>query len=257
MKTSVIPRLACCSALLLLASVQIANADEAPTEHPLAPAIRYAKSSLKKVEALPGYTATFFKREVVGTTTVSHQMKIKIRHEPFSVYLYFEKPHDGREVLFVEGQNNGNLIAHESGILSIAGSMELAPTDPIAMNENRHPITKAGIANMVRELIETWEDEAKYDGTVVKYFKDAKLGSMKCRVVESSHPKPFRQFKNHKVRLWVDADSGYPVRIQTFGFPKKAGDKAPLIEDYSFMNLKTDVRLTDADFDRENSKYSF
>lgn len=226
-------------------------------EHPLRPAIRYAKSCVAKVEKLPGYTATFYKREVVGTTIVSHEMKMKIRHEPFSVYLYYAKPHEGREVLYVEGQNNGKLIAHEAGLFSIAGSMELAPRDPLAMNENRYPITMAGIVNIVNEVIKTWEHEAKYQGTEVKYFKDAKLGDMNCRVIESRHPKPFRQFKNHKIRLWVDSKTGYPVRVQTFGFPRKPGQNPPIIEDYTFSDLRTDVRLTDADFDRNNKKYSF
>ncbi|MEQ9411951.1 MAG: DUF1571 domain-containing protein [Fuerstiella sp.] len=250
-------KLALVAAAVWTSGVIPADEKSPPQDHPLAPAIRYARSCVERVEALPGYTATFSKREVVGNTTVSHQMKIKIRHKPFSVYLYFEKPHQGREVLYVEGQNDGKLIAHEAGLLSIAGSMELAPTDALAMNENRYPITMVGIANMVRQVIRTWEDEARYEGTEVKYFKDAKLGSMTCRVIESSHPRPFRQFKNHKIRLWVDSESNLPVRIQTFGFPKRPGASPPVIEDYVFTDLRTDVRLTDADFDRDNDKYSF
>lgn len=254
--TSSIRHSALIPAVLLLCTAALVCADE-PQEHPLRPAIRYAKSSVKKVEDLPGYTARFFKREVVGTTTVSHEMRMKIRHEPFSVYLYYEKPHKGREVLYVKGQNNGKLIAHEAGLLAIAGSMELAPTDGLAMNENRYPITMAGIVNIVNEVIKTWEDEAKYQGTEVKYFKDAKLGKMNCRVIESVHPKPFRQFKNHKIRLWVDSETGYPVRVQTFGFPKRPGKQPPVLEDYTFTDVNADVRLTDADFDRNNKKYSF
>lgn len=250
------------AAILLLStalglSVPAVGDEARSEEHPLKPAIRYAQSRLEKIESVPGYTATFLKREVVGTSLVSHKMKIKVRHDPFSVYLYYEMPHEGREVLYVEGQNNGKLIAHEAGLLGLAGSMELVPTDSLAMSENRYPITKAGIANMVREVIRTWEDESKYQGTEVRYFKNAKIGDLTCRVVESSHPKPFRQFKNHKVRLWVDSESGFPVRVQTFGFPKRPGDKPPVIEDYMFTDLSTDVQLTNRDFDRNNPKYSF
>lgn len=226
-------------------------------KHPLRPAIDYAKSCLEQVEAMPGYEATFYKREVIGKKTISHKMRIKIRHRPFSVYLYFENPHEGREVLYVEGENNGKLVAHESGFLSIAGSMELSPTDSMAMSENRYPITMAGIANTLKVMIKQWEEETKYGESEVKYYKDAKLGDMTCRVVESSHPQPRRQFNNHKIRLWVDTKTGIPVRMQKYGFPKRAGNPPPIIEDYTFMNLKTDVRLTDADFDRNNTKYSF
>lgn len=234
------------------------SADETARQaHPLLPAIRYAEKCLEKVEALPGYETTFTKREVVGNNTVSHRMKLKIRHEPFSVYLLFENPHAGREVIYVEGRNNGKLIAHEAGLLSIAGSMELLPTDALVMSENRYPITKAGIANALKMLIEQWQDETKYGETDVNYYKDAKLGPLNCRVIESSHPQPRRQFNNHKIRLWIDSATDIPVRIQKFGFPKRPGDPPPIIEDYSFTDLKTNVRLTDLDFDRNNRKYSF
>lgn len=233
-------------------------ADEAKTaQHPLVPAIKYAKACLEKVEALPGYEATFDKKEVVGTSTVSHKMKIKVRHKPFSVYLYFMAPHEGREVIYVEGKNNGKLIAHEAGLFSIAGAMELEPTSSMAMNENRYPITKAGIANTMKIMIAQWEKELKYGEVDVRYFKDAKLDNMNCRVIEASHPTPRKQFTSHKVRLWVDTATGIPVRMQKYGFPRRAGETAPLIEQYTFTNLKTGVRLSDADFSRNNSKYSF
>ncbi|MEZ6128806.1 MAG: hypothetical protein R3C59_09000 [Planctomycetaceae bacterium] len=85
------------SAVAILASLaisQFAAADqkaetEAVKEHPLMPAIRYTEQCLERVEALPGYEATFIKREVVGNNTVSHRMKMKVRHEPFSTHSDF------------------------------------------------------------------------------------------------------------------------------------------------------------------------
>lgn len=236
---------------------QSVRADETTKKHPLQPAISYAQGCLEKVQAFPGYEATFIKREVVGNTTVSHKMKLKIRHKPFSVYLYFENPHTGREVIYVDGQNNGKLVAHEAGLLSFAGAMELVPTESIAMNENRYPITKAGIVNTLQIMIRQWQEESKYGETEVKYYKDAKLADMTCKIIESSHPQPRKQFNNHKVRLWIDNATGIPVRMQKFGFPRRAGEQPPVLEDYSFLNLKTNVRLTDVDFDRNNKRYSF
>ncbi|MCA9048772.1 MAG: DUF1571 domain-containing protein [Planctomycetaceae bacterium] len=227
------------------------------SEHPLVPAIRYARMCLEKVEALPGYEATFYKQEVVDNATVKHRMKIKVRHNPFSVYLYFENPYEGREVIFVEGQNNGKLLAHEGGLLSVVGTMELAPSDPTAMTENRYPITRAGIAKLVQGVIDQWESEIRYDESEVKYYKDAKLGSTTCRVIECTHPVPRKQFNFHRTRLWINDADGLPIRVQQFGFPPNAGAPAPIVEDYTFTDIKTDVRLTDADFDRNNSRYNF
>lgn len=235
-------------------------AQERPTqakEHPLVPAIRFAEKCLGRVEAFPSYEATFYKREIIGRNVVNQKMKLKIRHSPFSVYLYFQEPSAGREVLYVEGKNNGKLIAHESGLLSLAGSMELSPTDPMALKESRYPITEAGIAKAIRQLLTEWKRETKYGETNVKYYKDAKLGNMTCRVIESSHPQPRKQFTYHKVQLWINDADGIPVRIRKYGFPARAGQEAPIIEDYTFTDINTSVRLTDADFNRNNSKYSF
>ena len=56
-------RIQFCLFLLLgfTAVPNVVRADEAdkPKEHPLKPAIRYAESCLKKVEALPGYGVFF------------------------------------------------------------------------------------------------------------------------------------------------------------------------------------------------------
>jgi len=227
------------------------------TEHPLAPALAHARICMETLKKLSGYESKFTKTEVVGKQTVSQSMKMKVRHEPFSVYLYFAEPHAGREVIFVEGRNNNNLLVHEAGFASLIGTLELVPTSSQAMSENRYPITKAGIQKMMEGVIEQWEAETKYGETEVKYFEDAKIGDMKCRVIESSHPEPRKQFKFHMTRVWIDEKSGLPVRVQQFGFPAKKGVKPPIIEDYTFTDIKAEVRLTDRDFDTKNPSYNY
>ena len=41
---------------------------------------------------------------------------MKVRHEPFSVYMWFLKPFQGREVLYVDGQNNNEMVVLEAGL---------------------------------------------------------------------------------------------------------------------------------------------
>jgi outer membrane lipoprotein-sorting protein len=247
-------------AMLLIAGVSAnpVQADEAAAkEHPLKPAIRYANECLARINEVPGYQASFFKREVVGNTMVTQTAIIKIRHEPFSVYLFFQNPHEGREVIYVDGKNRGNLLAHEAGLASLVGTLELAPNSTQAMSENRYPITMAGIANLAKAVVAQWEEETAFGEIDVKYYKNAKLGEMTCRVIESSHPQPRKQFKFHKTRLWIDTATGFPVKVEQFGFPRVAGAKPPIVEEYRFTDIKTDVRLTDQDFDPRNPRYNF
>jgi hypothetical protein len=184
-------------------------------------------------------------------------MRMKVREEPFSVYMYFLEPHEGREAIFVDGRNSNKLLVHETGLASLIGTLELEPTSSQVMAENRYPVTKAGMANMVRTVIEQWEEESKYGETDVKYFEDARIGDVACRVIESSHPTPRKQFKFHMTRLWIEVESGLAVRIQQFGFPKTKDAKPPVLEDYTFSKIKPEVRLTDRDFDPENPSYNY
>jgi hypothetical protein len=239
------------------ASVFAENAVDGATEHPLVPALRHLRTCVEDVQKLPSYECIFVKKEVVGRQTISQTIKMKVRHEPFSVYMNFVDPHAGREVIFVEGRNNNNLLVHEAGFASLIGTLELAPTSGQAMAENRYPITKAGIQKMAETVIEQWEEESKFGETEVKYFEDAKIGSVKCRVIESTHPQPRKQFKFHITRVWIDEKLGFPIRVQQFGFPAKSGATPPAIEDYTFSEIKAEVRLTDRDFDTKNPSYNY
>lgn len=233
-------------------------ADEAKsTEHPLAPAIRHAKVCLDKARQMKGYECTFSKKEVVGNEMISQTMTMKVRHEPFSVYMKFAEPSAGREVIFVKGRNDNKLLVHETGFKSLVGTLSLAPEDNMVMAENRYPITKAGIVNMLETVIAQWEEESKYGETDVKYFEDAKVGEYVCRVIESSHPQPRKQFRFQMTRLWIDEKSGLAVRVQQFGFPRRKDQKSPVIEDYTFTGIKPEVRLTDRDFDTKNPNYNY
>lgn len=231
-------------------------ADES-APHPLVAAIRIARQSVGRIAAHPGYSCVFAKKEVVDDHMIEQTIALKVRHNPFSVYMYFREPRAGREVIFVEGKNENRLLVHETGLASLIGTLALAPEDPRVRAENRHPITKAGIVRTVEAQMAIWESERQYGETEVRYFEDAKLGEMVCKVVESNHPQPRKQFAFQTTRLWIDVKTGYPVRLQQYAFPKKQGTKGPLVEDYSFTELKTDVELTDRDFDVENPAYNF
>ena len=233
------------------------SAAEKTNDHPLTPVIRVVEKSLKRIQAIPAYETTFTKRELVGNRMVSQQMKMKFRREPFSIYFYFLGDLKGREVIYVRGSNNGNLLVHETGIASFAGTLRLAPTDTLAMNENRYPITEAGIENLLLVLRKQWTDELKYGETDVKYYRNARLGKMVCRRIVVSHPRPRRQFRFHKTILWIDDESGIAVRLQQFGFPVRSGARAPIVEDYAFTDFQTNVRISDRDFDENNPKYNY
>ena len=78
--------------------------------HPLALPLNKAYEALKPLKEIRDYEGTFSKRELIGKKLLKTTMKLKLREDPFGVYLKYVDNHPGREVLFVKGQYNNNLL---------------------------------------------------------------------------------------------------------------------------------------------------
>ncbi len=226
-------------------------------EHPLERPLRLVQHSLSRLESVAGYECQFAKQEIVGERVISQKLRMKLRHDPFSVYLYFEEQNRGREVIYVQGKNDNNLLIHEAGILKLAGTLQRSPEHADVRAENRHPITELGLRKLVEAVIRQWTQESRYGETEVKYFRDASLGTTLCNVIESSHPTPRRQFPFQKTRVWIDQKTNLVVRLQQYAFPANPEAPAALVEDYSYLSIRINNQLADIDFDVRNPAYSY
>lgn len=224
--------------------------------HKLGAAIKFGKDVQETLKKVNDYEATFTKKEVVGKKLIQTEMYVKFREQPFSVYLKFLNPHGGREVIYVAGRNKDKLLAHGEGITSIVGTIKLKPDSKDAMDDNRYPITMFGMSKLVATLVQQWEAGEKHDDCVVKFFPNAKLDKTECKVVETTYPKPASHAPFHLTRMYIAKDSGLPVRVEQFGFPAQ-GAQPPIIEEYTYANIKTNVGFSDLDFDTDNKSYGF
>lgn len=236
-----------------------AGDESQPREHPLRPAIQRVQESLAALESVRDYEATLRKRELVGGQLVDHTMTIRFREEPFSVYLKFIDENAGREVMYVQGQNQDRLLAHEApgSLKSLVGTVSLPPDSPEVRAESRHLITDIGLRNMLKFILKRWEEEAKYGECEVQYYPQARLGETDCLVIECKHPRPRKQFLFHISRLFIDKQTNLPVRSENYGFPARPDAQPPLIEEYTYTGIKTNVDLADRHFDRNNPEYNF
>ncbi len=232
-----------------------------PGEHPMMPALRWAKNGLRYLEAVDGYTATMAKRERINGTLGEYQyMDLKVRHRPFSVYIKLLGPEDmkGREAIYIAGKNDGNLVAHPTGMQKrLVGTISLKPTGMLAMQGNRYPITEVGILNLTRRLIEVGEQDMQYGECEVKYFRGAKVNDRICTCMQFVHPVPRREFRYHLARIYVDDELNLPIRYEAFNWPSKPGEEPTLTEEYTYLNLKLNPGLSDMDFDTRNPNYDY
>jgi len=270
MKSNRIIRRSAFSAVILASVVNAAIADDTTgkkpdaKQHPLQEFLRIGESSRKSLAKVDDYTAILRKMEVVRKKAYHHSMYMRFRAKPFSVYLYFAEKHRGRQVLYVEGENDGKLLARDSGLGALAGTISLKPDSPRAMKEGKFPITKIGMANMLDAVLEQWKNELKYPDVKTTSYPNAvlkrsakrlKLQPMECKVLQSSHAKKRPDVEFFMTRLYIDKKTNLPVRVEQYGFPKKPGDKPPLMAEYTYWNVRTNVGLKDIDFSRDNPRY--
>ncbi len=205
--------------------------------HPLDPALQIARDSLRHIrENIVDYTAIMIKKERIGNTLGDYEyMAAKVRNrkvvdgqikQPFSVYLAFLKPATvkGREVIYVENRNNGNIVAHEGGMRGrFLPTMELDPTGMLAMQGQRYPITDLGIENLVIKLIEKGERDRRQDECNVEFRRGAKVGGRQCTVLIVTHPVPRPYFDFHIAEIFIDDELQIPVRYAAYSWPTSEG----------------------------------
>jgi hypothetical protein len=233
----------------------------APNEHPMSPVLQSARDSFAKINAYKDYTTVLIARERVdGELKPVARMPLKIRHEPFSVYVSYQEPAKvkGQECIYVAGQNNGKLWAHTTGIKHrLLGTLSLDPTGTIAMNGNRHPVTEVGIRRLVERMIQEGEREANHKDCEITLLPEMVISGKSCQGVQIVHAGRHADFRYHKVRVYIDPEHQFPVRFESFDWPSAAGEEAPLLEEYTYTELKFNVGLTDEDFNIKNPAYAF
>jgi hypothetical protein len=223
--------------------------------------LAYLTRAKQIIDKIPSYSATLRRRESInGKFGPEQTLLLKARHNPFSIYLQFLAPKKGKEALYVEGERDGKVMAHNGDwTRRLIPLLEVDPTSPLAMKDNRHPITDAGLEKLVNRLL---------------YFRQLDIrdnqGSVTCdRVVDEvgkewyryitllPEPDGLRPF--HRVDVYLCPEIGLPLRIRNYEWPASdsPSNEPVLVETYAYDDLNLDAGLSSADFDPHNPEYAF
>jgi len=226
-----------------------------PGEHVLAPVIRTLKASQASIDQnVRDYSCTLVKRERVDGELGEYQhILMRVAHDPFSVYMSFIKPHTGREVLYVAGQNENKLIVLEAGFKRLVGKLHLDPQGATAMNGQKRPITDVGFRNLTAKLIRLWEAESKFEECEVTSNADTRIDGRSTTMFQVTHPLPRQNFNAHVARIFFDNELRVPIHYDAYSWPPQEGAQPSLEESYTYRNLKFNNGFTARDFDAYNN----
>jgi outer membrane lipoprotein-sorting protein len=238
------------------ATESLATTQASPLDEP----IRLAQRAREKFRTIQDYTCLFIKRERInGQLLPEEYVNMKSRTRPFSIYLKWQRPYDGREAIYVEGQQDGKLMVHSTGVEKVVGgTVALNPRGEMAMENSRHDVTEAGIGNLIEQLVTRWDAERKLGQTQVEIKENAAVDGRPCILVKTTHPNDPRRYAYYRSRVFIDKEHGLPIRFEGYDWPRRGsppdGDK---VEEYTYRDLKFNVSLTSVDFSVENPKYNF
>ena len=211
-----------------------------------------------------GYTATFYKKErVAGTDLDGQVMRVKMRHRPFSVYMKWLVGDKGRELLYVDGKNNGKIIVKVGGVKGrLLPALKLDPTGSLAMKESRYPVTMAGLLRLSETLIGYRRNELHAEGgTHCRMIDNQQFNKRPCYCFIVTYDSPAASKEYRKSITFLDKELLMPVCVKNYGWPvgEAAGDldKTTLIEHYAYTNIRVTQQLADSDFARSNRNYHF
>jgi hypothetical protein len=229
---------------------------------PLLPVLKWTRQEIATVEKdVADYTATLVARERIGGKLSDYERTlVKVRHRPLSIYACVLVPedHKGDEAIYVEGRNDGKLLGHTTGITGrLVGTVSLDPSGATAMEGQRHPITELGILALCRRFGRLVEGDPAGAEPRVRFLPGVKVNGRVCTLVEVAHPAPCPKTQVQMLRLFVDDELKLPIRYEQYDWPKEAAAPAELVEEYTFLDLKPNSGLTDADFDVRNPGYAF
>jgi hypothetical protein len=237
--------------------------------HSLDPVLELARQALNQMQnEVEDYSGRMIKRErIKGVLGGEVQMEFKIRtrresdgkvKRPLSAYLRFLEPKSarGREVIWTEGANGNKLTGHEGGFLNLV-RVELDPKGMLAMIDNKYPITEIGLTRLVEKLIEKGERDRLIGPCEVQIVEDQRVGDRVCRLIQVTHPQPDPRFDFHIAQIFIDTERMIPLRYAAFMWPTESGGEPLLEEEYTYLDVKLNVGLTDTDFDPNNSAYNY
>ena len=214
-------------------------------EHPLMG--RPAKEILlKTLEAadrafrrIASCTMTFRKQERINGKLLPEQTYfLKVRHDPFAIYMKCLKPVNGRELIYAEGQNDNQVIAHSTGLSRLLVPRLKIPTNhALIMAESRHPMNEAGLGNLIRKMIHYREmDLADPDSVTILDRTTSSDGKAWLR---STHLHPVYRPERPlgETEVLYDPRTRLPLRFIGYDRPGPGQTEKTLGERYSYDDL--------------------
>ncbi|MDA1231348.1 MAG: DUF1571 domain-containing protein [Planctomycetota bacterium] len=218
------------------------------------------------VDNIDNYRVRFEKRERIdGDLGELEIMELKVRHAPsFSVYMKWKTGDTGRQLLYNDEYDDKQMMVKLGGLKGrILPALKLNPLGSEAKAGARYPVTEAGIAGMIRQMVVHRENDLRHgQGIECRRLANQVFDERECYVFTYEYSAPEFNALYRKSVVHMDTRYHIPVKVINYtwtdnadGMTPEALDEMTLIEDYAFRQLDLGAKLVAEDFSRNNPAY--
>lgn len=155
----------------------------------------------------------------------------------------------GQEVLYVQGRNDNKLKAHTGGVLKWL-TLNLDPGGSVAMKDNRHTVLDAHIGKVIDICDTNYRLSRQLSVGSFDICEEKMIGGRAQTCIKANFPED-RRFYGGVNYIYVDKEYKFPTAVEIYGW------KNELLEKYEYTQIRSNVGLTDKDFDPKNKDYNF
>ncbi len=243
-------------------------AREAPEPFTFENALKIAEVGLQNLDQnVVDYSARMIKQERVGDKlTDPAELFVKIQNpgrdengeplRPLRVYLQFLNPNAGREVIWGEDLFDKKLVVHEGGFMNLM-RLSLDPDGMVAMNGNRYPVYRIGLAYLTEELLRRGREAPKDIDLRITTQVDHRIGDRDCLLIRIECPADRKELEFAQIDIAVDQENQIPLHYASYDWPDKPDEPLKLIESYTYYDVKLNPGYQDIDFSPDNPEYKF
>jgi outer membrane lipoprotein-sorting protein len=234
----------------LAASVTLALASPAAAGGDQLPLLSALETAYARVQA---YTARFVRQEVVDGALRPREEALLKFQRPGLIYLRWTAgPPAGREILFVPGLNDNQMLVREPGLLTGFATIVMAPDSPRVLEESRHPVTDIGLGRLIDLILDNARRATAAGELTVHDLGGVAGPDGPERRIEALLPRARdKGYYCYRLLLAIAAESGLPVRAVIYDWDDR------VVADYAYRELRLNPPLTPADFDESNPGYGF
>lgn len=210
--------------------------------------VRFLNNVLRRYNReVQGYSLTMSKQErMAGELKKKEVLAVHFRDEPHSVFLDWKQNAGlAQRVVFVEGQNNGNMLVKTATAISFI--VQRNPEGAEARKTARYTLRQFGIKKGTMRTKASWEKAAKDNALHVEYLGKRKIreaGGQECWVLKRTKFKEPERDGMTEMTIFVSTKDW----LQVGSILKDKDNK--LIAEYYFWDIKLNPKFADDQFTR-------